>query len=227
MSSAATTLRVRHVDLSYAARVEPPAFDLGARWVELQSAIYSSFAPLGVKLSDIKHESGAGPADLALACWILDHGAVVRFRLDKVEVWSNSASFAAEAVQVSDVVERAIAVLHAASPEARVVSHALTLALHAAVDGASPPSVADYITRTPAGSPEMIPNGVSFLCQLASGSGTGLVVFERSGLVADGAFLRISSEQVGSVSVRDAFDSATGFLQAAVQRLGFALAWEA
>lgn len=48
---------VRQSDLAYYATLDPPAFDLAGRWVELQSAMYSRLGDLKLRLSDIKVEN--------------------------------------------------------------------------------------------------------------------------------------------------------------------------
>lgn len=220
-------IHARHVDLAYSANLEPPAFDLAVRWVELQSAIYSHFSPYKLRLTDIKVESsGPNPADISIACWMLSYGLSVRFRLDKVEVWSNSARLATDTTLASDIVEHAVEALRASSPDARIHSHSLIVALHGAVEKPSQAvRVTDFVTKTPPGTPDMTASGVSFLCQLPSGNGVGSIIFEPSGRVQDGTFIRISSEQAGSLSVRDAFGKAIEFFQAAVERLGFDVIW--
>ena len=153
----AVRLQVRQVDTGYHANVEPPAFDLSARWVELQSAIYARLSPFKLTLSDIKVESSsANPADISIVSWILSYAALVRFRLDKVEVWSNSIRLAANSALVTDVAEQAVEILHAASPEARIANHSLTVALHGEPQGRAPNEfLGDFLKATPPGTPEL------------------------------------------------------------------------
>ena len=228
MTAELIKLQARHLDLVYSAHLEPPAFDLAARWVELQSALYSHFSPYKLRLTDMKVESsGPNPADIAIACWMLSYGLSVRFRLDKVEVWSNSTRLVTDKTLVSDLVQHAMEALRAASPEARIHTHSLVVALHGAHEKPSPVvRVTEFVTKTPPGAPELSASGVSFFCQLPSGNGVGSIILEHSGLVQDGTFIRISSEQAGSVPVRDALGKAIEFFQAAVERLGFEMVWE-
>jgi len=223
----AVRLQVRQVDTGYHANVEPPAFDLSARWVELQSAIYARLSPFKLTLSDIKVESSsANPADMSIVSWILSYAALVRFRLDKVEVWSNSIRLAANSALVTDVAEQAVEILHAASPEARIANHSLTVALHGEPQGRAPNEfLGDFLKATPPGTPELRPSGVSFVGELPTKAGAGSIVLERSGQVSEGIFLRISSEHAGSLTTREALGQGIEFFEGSVERLGFEVDW--
>lgn len=227
MTAELIRLQARHMGLTYSANLAPPAFEIGARWVELQSAIYAHFSAYKLQLTDIKVESyGPNPADISIACWMLSYGLSVRFRLDKVEVWSNSARLATDTALATDIVDHAIEVLRATSPEARIQTHSVVAAVHAAHEQPQASRVTEFVTKTPPGVPELTASGVSFVCQLPSGNGAGSIILERSGLVQDGTFMRISSDQAGSLPVREALAKAIEFLQAAVERLGFEMLWE-
>jgi len=220
-------LQVRQVDMHYEANVEPPAFDLGPRWVQLQSAIYSRLAPFGLKLPDIKVESSsASPADISVGCWVLSYAALVRFRLDKVEVWSNTTRFIADPALTTDLAHQAVEILHATSPEARIASHSLIVALHGAPQGrAASEFISDFLKATPPGTPELRPSGVSFAGELPTKNGAGSIVLERSAQVSEGVFLRISSEHAGSLTAREALGQAIEFFQGSLERLGFEIDW--
>jgi hypothetical protein len=220
-------LQVRQVDMGYHAIVEPPAFDLTARWVELQSAIYSRLSPFKLRLPDIKVESSStNPADVSVVCWVLSYTALVRFRLDKVEVWSNSTQLAANSALATDVAEQAVEILHAASPEAHVSSHSLTVALHGEPQGKTPDDfISDFLKATPPGTPELRPSGVSFVGELPTKNGAGSIVLERSAQVSEGVFLRISSEHAGSLTTREALGQGIEFFEGSLERLGFEADW--
>jgi hypothetical protein len=220
-------LQVRQVDMGYHAIVEPPAFDLGARWVDLQSAIYSRLKPFNLRLPDIKIESSSSnPADISIVCWVLSYAALVRFRLDKVEFWSNSTRLAANSALATDVAEQAVEILHIASPEARVASHSLTVALHGEPQGKTPDDfITDFLRATPPGTPELRPSGVSFAGELPTKNGAGSIVLERSAQVSEGVFLRISSEHAGSLTTREALGQGIEFIQESLKRLGFEADW--
>ena len=220
-------LQVRQVDMGYHAIVEPPAFDLTARWVELQSAIYTRQSPFKLRLPDIKVESSStNPADVSVVCWVLSYTALVRFRLDKVEVWSNSTQLAAHSALATDVAEQAVEILHAASPEAHVASHSLTVALHGEPQGKTPDAfISDFLKATPPGTPELRPSGVSFVGELPTKNGAGSIVLERSAQVSEGVFLRISSEHAGSLTTREALGQGIEFFEGSLERLGFEADW--
>lgn len=220
-------LQVRQVDMDYQANVEPPAFDLSTRWVELQSAIYSRLGPFKLKLPDIKIESSsANPADISVVCWVLSYAALVRFRLDKVEVWSNSTRLAANSALATDVAHQAVEILHAVSPDARIASHSLIVALHGEPQGrATNEFISDFLKATPPGTPELRASGVSFVGELPTKNGVGSIVLERSTQVSEGVFLRISSEHAGSLTTREALGQGIEFFEGSLQRLGFEVDW--
>src|SRR5437660_68943 len=96
---------VRRVDMNYVASLDRPAFELPANWVRFQSALYSQFSKFQLSLKDIKVEtSGRDPDDFAVACWILNSGAVVRYRLDRIEAWSNRLRLDRDAPSILEVV---------------------------------------------------------------------------------------------------------------------------
>lgn len=220
-------LHVRQVDMGYYANLEPPVFDLGARWVELQSAVHSRLGPFELTLQDIKVESsGPNPADLAVVCWVLRYAALVRFQLDKVEVWSNSTRLAANSALAVDIAEQALEVLRATSPEASVASHSLNIALHGEPEGrVSDEFITTFVKAAPPGSPELKPSGASFFCELPTKSGAGSVVLERSAQVPEGVFVRISSQHAGSLTAREALDQGIEFFEGSLERLGFEVDW--
>jgi hypothetical protein len=116
-----TPLKVEQSEMAYYAAIDPPAFALGERWVTLQSAIFDQLRRFKVRLADIKVESTtANPADFTIACWIFNHGAVVRYRLDRVEVWSNSHRVGQDRNLATDMVAQTMAVLRSVSPDTHV-----------------------------------------------------------------------------------------------------------
>lgn len=221
-----TPFEVRQTELAYHASLEPPVFDLGARWVELQTAIYTHLGRFKLRLADIKVEGAtSNPGDVSVACWILNYGAVVRYRLDRVEAWSNSPRLAEDTALTGEIVNEAMQVLRIASPNAKIVMHSVNVALHGIVAEETAARVASYVTRTPDGSPSLIPSGVSFLCEFPSGEGQGSIVLERSALIPGGMFLRITSEHAGFVSETEAMNRSIEFFQSSAGRLGLDIIW--
>lgn len=228
MGSDLTPVEVRQTDLAYYAALESPAFALGGRWVELQSAIHAHLRRFQLRLSDIKVESPtANPGDLSIVCWMFNYGAVARYRLDRVEVWSNNPRLAADTGLVKDMVVQTMDVLRSVSPDSRVTVHSVNATIHGAFPGQGEVAarVASYVTKRPDGPPLLTPSGVSFLSEFPSGQGQGSIILEQSTLVPGGAFLRVMSEHVGSLSESEALDRATEFFQAATGRLGLDVVW--
>ncbi len=223
-----TPMEVRQTDLAYYAVLEPPPFALGGRWVELQSAIYAHLRRFELRLSDIKLESTtANPGDLSIACWMDNYGALARYRLDRVEVRSSNPRLAANTALVKDMVVQAMGVLRSVCPDISITAHSVNAAIHGTLRGQSEVAtrIASYVTNRPDGLPPLTPSGVSFICEFPSDQGQGSIIFEQSALVPGGAFVRVVSEHVGSISEGEALDRATGFFQAATARLGLEVVW--
>lgn len=220
-------LQVRQADLAYNATLNPPVFDLTGRWVELQSAMYARLRSLKLRLSDIKVESTtANPADVSVACWILDYGALVRYRLDRVEAWSNQAQVAAEEPVIRTIVGQAMAVLRDVSPNCHVTVQSTSVTVHGTMTGAGIAArIAHYVTKGPDGPPGVTPSGVSFLSEFPGGEGQGSVILERSAVVPDGALLRITSEHLGSLTETEVLDRAIAFFRSSTLGLGLDVDW--
>jgi hypothetical protein len=176
-------------------------------------------------LADIKVESTSNNlADLSIACWLLPIGTVVKYHLDRVEVWSNSFRLLTDKVLFGDLVDHAIQVVRAVSPDVRVALHRMAVGLHGILSGRTVVSVlADYVGKMPPGSPQWAANGVGFARRLPSGDGQGSIVFEPSVVTKDGGFLRTMSEHSGALSEREALALAMDFFESSVRQLGFGL----
>ncbi len=218
---------VRQVDLAYAANLERPSFDLFARWVEFQDALYSRFSRFELRLADIKLESTSNnPADLSVACWILRYAAVIRYRLDRVEVWSNTARLANDTELAVDVIANAVGVVRTVSRAAQVALHTMTVDMNGILNRDTLDArIAAYLTATPPGLPALVTGGVSFLCQFPSGDGRGSIVLERSAGTPTGAHLRIVSEHHGSLPEREVVARAIEFVRTSVKRLELEIVW--
>lgn len=228
MGSDATPLEVRQADLAYYAALDPPSFDLAGRWVELQSAMYARLRRFKLRLSDIKVESSnPNPGDLSIVCWMFNYGALARYRLDRVEVWSNRPRVAQDTGLVKDIIEQTMGVLRSVSPASQVTVHTVNVTVHGVLtrQDSAAARIASYVTKRPEGLPPLTPSGVSFLCEFPSGQGQGSIILERSALVPDGALLRVMSDHEGSLSEAEAVDRAIEFFQAATARLGLDVIW--
>jgi len=223
-----TKFEVRQAELIYSATLDPPAFDFPARWIDMEAAMYTRFSTYKLRLPDIKVESTSNnPGDFCIACWVYALGAVVRYRLDRLEIVSNSPKLAADETMASDFVQQALDVLRAASSDPRVVLHSLTVALHGTLLGETQAAkLAAYVTRAPQGEPALTPNGVSFGSKLPSGDSRGSIVFESSLVVPEGAFVKVTSEHSGALSEREAVARGADFFRIATTRIGFDICWE-
>jgi hypothetical protein len=224
-SSELVGFEVQQAELTYSAVLDPPAFELAARWIDMQSAMHSGLSAFNLRLADIKIEStSSNPADLSIACWLLPISTVVRYHLDRVEVWSNNFRLLTDKVLCGDLVDHAIQVVRTVSPDASFALYRMAVGLHGILSGRTVVSVlANYVTKTPPGTPQWAANGVGFARRLPSDDGQGSIVFEPSAVTKDGGFLRTMSEHSGALSEREALAHAMDFLESSVTELGFRL----
>ena len=221
-----TDFHVRQSEFSYLASLESPAFDVLGTGGQLYGAIYKGLGRFRVKLGDIKQESPTlNPADLSVACYLLDRWTVIRYRLERVEVWSTNPRALGEQA-LADLIEDALSVLRAASHTARVATHTLGLGVHGLLSqGTIADQLAAYVPNAPEGIPPFRPSGVSFYCQWPEGQGESSVVLEHSLVVQNGMFIRGTSVHQGNLPERKAFERAAEFFQSAIMRLGLKLDW--
>ncbi len=217
---------VRQSEFSYLASFEMPVFDVLGTGGQLYAAIYAGFARFRVKLQDIKVESlTLNPADISVVCSLLGLGALVRYRLDRVEVWSTTPRGFDDA-GLAELIEDALRVVRDASRTSRVAAHTLSLGLHGVLtEGTIAARLAAYVQRTPEGTPPLRPSGVSFSCEWPEGEGESAIVLERSVTVPDGAFLRVTSVHPGKLPEREAYQRAADFFQEAIARLHLKFLW--
>ena len=217
---------VRQSEFSYLASLEAPVFDMLGTGGQLYAAIYAGLAQFRVKLQDIKVESPTmNPADISVVCSLLNLGALVRYRLDRVEVWSTSPQGFADA-GLAELIEYALRVVREASRTARVAGHTLSLGVHGLLtEDTITARLAAYVPRTPEGTPPFRPGGVSFSCEWPEGEGESSIVLERSAIVPDGAFLRVTSLLPGKLPGREAYQRAADFFQTAMAGLNLKFLW--
>lgn len=221
-----SSFEIRHSEFSYLASLDAPVFHILGTGGQLYAAIYAGLARFRVKLQDIKVESlTPNPADISVVCSLLDLGALVRYRLDRVEVWSTSPLGFGDP-RLAELIEEALRAGREVSPTAKVATHTLSLGVHGVLtEGSIPARLVAYVPITPEGSPPFRPTGVSFLCQWPEGEGESSIVLERSVIVPDGAFLRVTSVYPGKLLEHQAYQRAADFFQAAMARLNLKLLW--
>lgn len=218
-----TELEVRQSEFSYLATLESPVFDVLCRGGQLYGAIFAGLNRFGVKLQDLKVESASlNPADISVACYLLDRGSVIRYRLDRVEVWSTHLRVGGESL--GRLIEDAVRVLRDASQAARVGTHTLSLGIHGLLVNTTIEAwLAGYVSKTPRGAFSFNPSGVSFSCEWPGAEGESSVVLERSLTVPIGVSFRGTSVHPGRLSELEVFQRATDFFEKATASLGIKL----
>lgn len=218
--------QVERGDLHYLASLEAPMFDLLGIGQRLYSAIYKSLAPYDLKLADIKLDGPtANPGDAQVSCYLLDFRFIVRYRLERIEVWTDRPAMLGQE-ELGELIERAVGAGREASEICRPLVHTVTAAVHGKLQAAEIEAILGrFVTTTPPGSPPLQPGGVSFVCQWPGGEGESSIVLERSAVIQNGAFLKMTSAHPAVVRERDAYRRAMKFFDAAADRLGLEVEW--
>jgi hypothetical protein len=222
-----TQLAVGQLEFVYVATLDRPAFDFATRWVELQAALLDRLSPYHLRLADIKNES-ASPAlaDFVHAAWLLDLSSIARYRLDRIEVWSNSARLVREPGTAGALCLAALGVQEDLASSRQVVRQTVTLALHGTLTDQDPQRyVSRYVGPGPGAIPGIRAAGASFVSPLPAGEGQINWVLEHSAVVPDGIFVRTVVERQGTVSPAQAVADAIDLIQRQAAEFGLLLSW--
>jgi hypothetical protein len=217
----AVTLDVKRGEFLYTGTFAAPAFATLPSEARIYGAIYGRFSPLGAGLTDIRMDGPAwSPGDVSISCSLHSTNVLVRYRLDRLEVWWGGLG----AADIPTVVEAAYGALHDVSPDSNVRASLLHTTFH------GEPREGDVGAWLQAHVPRPIdesdlrfmPNGVSFSA-IVDPSGTGYVLVERSLLIQRGAFVRVTCEFPGEVPPRTACDRTAAFISTALARFGITM----
>src|SRR5882724_12874676 len=81
-------LTIKRGEVTYFATLKAPAFGALPMEGRIYKAIYNHFAKHGARLADIRLESVAmSPGEVSVICSLPTVGALVRYRLERAEVW--------------------------------------------------------------------------------------------------------------------------------------------
>jgi hypothetical protein len=226
-SEAVLQLSVQQQEFVYVATFDRPMFEFAARWIELQATLLDRLAPFGLNLAGIKNEStSSAAADFVLAAWLLDTNSIVRYRLDRIEVWSNRPQPTRDPGAVGAFCAAAVGVQRDLASSKRITRQSVTLALHGALaDGDSRGLVSRYVGQVPRGIAGIRASGASFVCDLEAGEGRANWVLEQSAVVADGLFMRAVVERQDPAVPEQVVGEALELIQRQARGFGLSLAW--
>jgi hypothetical protein len=218
------SLEIRQSEFTYSASLRAPVFEILGTGGKLFAAIYAGLSRFRVKLQDIKVENLTwNPSDISVICSLVDLGALVRYRLDRVEVWSTSLLGFGEP-RLLELVEDALRAGRDVSPTAEVAVHTFSLGIHGLpAEGDVEKWLAAYVSRPPDGTPPFRLGGVSFFCEWPEGESESSFVLERSVMVPAGAFLRVTSVHSGRLPEREAYKRAANFFETLMTRFNIRL----
>lgn len=140
-------LTVRHAQIVYTAPFVSPAFELWGEGRKITQGIYETFLPFGVKLANIKGESGTTAAEQTVTVNI---GAqvVYKFRFDGVEMtcFTYSEDFSR---RLPLILSAATKWVHAAAPAVRFASHQFAYSAHCALENGGAEEFLRTVFATP------------------------------------------------------------------------------
>ena len=217
-------LEIRQSEFSYSASLSAPVFEILGTGGKLFAAIYAGLSRFRVKLQDIKVENLTwNPSDISVICSLVDLGALVRYRLDRVEVWSTSLLGFGDP-RLLELVEDALRAVRDVSPTTQVAVHTFSLGVHGLLaEGDVEKWLSAYVSRAPDGTPPFRPGGVSFFCEWPEGESESSFVLERSVMIPAGAFLRVTSVHAGKLPEREAYKRAANLFETLMTRFNLRL----
>lgn len=222
-----TELEVQQTEWVYWAAFQSPAFELQASLPRLFSRIYSELSLFGVGLGDLRVEGySPNPAEQSVVCAILRLDAAVRFRVDRLEVWSSNPEFAQEVEKASNLGVRSLNVVEATVPSLTLASHSLTLAVHGTPGQPGvEPLLAPWIAKVPDALAGTQASGVSFQHEWPDGESRGSLLLEQSGMVEGGALIRVTSEHAGRLATPEVVQRGMDFFASTIDIFDLSLGW--
>lgn len=134
----AVKFNVSRGDLSFEAWFSQPEFGLFRDTQALLHQLYKGLEPDGIRLNDMRIETGAGSvADSHLLCYLFDFMMTIRVRVDRAEIYCSQLPqdylqrFGAALVHT-------LGALRAHWPPLGFRAHALAVGLHGLVEGMAP-----------------------------------------------------------------------------------------
>jgi hypothetical protein len=220
-------LDVRQLEWVYWTTFQSPAFELLTSWGGLFSAIHGELSSLDPRVGDIRVESYSfNPVDFSVACSVLGGTAALRFRLDRIEVWSTNSTFLEDSDLASRVAAGAAGAVRATAPSVSQAAHSLAISVHGIPRGVRAQDLlAPWTVETVATVSGTRPGGVSFVRDWPQGDSRGSLLLELSGAVESGLHLRVSTEHPGTLPSAEVTRRATEFLSAAAEAFGVRLIW--
>lgn len=188
----------------------------------LYALIFAELKPFGVGVNDVRFESTTVQlADQSISCSVPRLEALVRFRLDRIEVWANANAILGP--MFGELTSAAFRVLNRAADDARLVSHTLSRSLLAKVpDGAFGAWISGF-----AGSPateNVATNVVGISLATTIGSISGSIVVEEVATEGESLLrIRTITNQDGTLSGGQAFVQARRFFVEALPAVGIQL----
>jgi len=208
-------------DITLQFNFSEPAFELMPA-ASLAQRLFERLAPLGLRLVDIRVETGAGSfGDANLVCTLLNISAVLRVYLDRVEL-----HFVDVKREVSQSVREVIsAVFDERTGLPSIRTYSFSLGLHGLVDGlAAKEFLVQFSRRTPKTLGPLVATGVVFYFAEVQSRMTSDLTIDASAVIPSGVFLRFHATwDAEKASVDQGFGLSRAFVMDAMAALGLTL----
>jgi len=186
----ASELAVQYAQMVYSASFVSPAFELWGEGRKITQGIYETFSPFGVKLANIKGESGANAAEQIVTVSI-GSDAIWKFKFEGVEF--TCFRYSQElAKHVGAMLSAFTNWIRSAAPSVRFASHQLSYSAHCTLEGSSGESFLRSVApRAPTSGGNDRGTGLIFHWDLP-GRGSSQLVIDKSVLVNNGLYVALN-----------------------------------
>lgn len=172
-------LRPIRSDATYHGRFADLAFELLANPIPVYKNLLKHLGKYGVTLNNLKYDATM-ISEANISCYFLDFSAMIRVRLDRLEVSFFKLHEIGEGI-AKDIILDSWTSLHEIEASIEVVEHAISINCDTQIEGAPYNTVIQRYVAIPAGLGEKTSAGVVFYppADLATGERYGNVVLER------------------------------------------------
>lgn len=216
---------VSKADLAFEAGLGRAEFALFRDIHGLLTHVFTRLEPHGLRLTDMRTESGAGTAaDFHVLCYLFNLWMTVRIRLDRIEVFCSELP--QEYVQrIMAAIVDTLAAVRDHFPDLSFRSHTLSVGLHGLLQGRPVREyLSQFVGNVPSGLGAMIGNGAVFYFGPEGERLLSSVTVDMSAVIADALYTRahvVWDAQKVSIEVFPALGE--GFVREALSRLGLEL----
>lgn len=197
--TAAIPFRVERSELAVQLSFAAPFWAIANNIALLYSGLLNHMRDFGVTPQGIRPDSGDGSlGGFNVNFWILQFGAIVRIRLDGIEL--NAPTFSVDVDQLEHAFLALDSSLHDAQKDLGYSNYVVTVGIHGRVEGIeSKEFLARFTGDVPPGLGDVVGSGAVFYFEGRPPATLLSVSADLSAVVTDGVFLKVHSVFDGSM----------------------------